>query len=57
VRGQLLHLSWHGPDCRHAWCGDLAATRCRGRTGRCLVGATVEEVGFDERRLSTASRR
>ena len=56
VRGQLLHLSWTtsqplrhviwGPDCYVVpWLN-----------GRVLVGATVEDVGFDERATASAVR-
>jgi glycine oxidase len=48
VRGQLLHLGWVGPPLRRVtWSG-----RCYlvpWEDGTLLVGATVEEVGFDER--------
>ena len=48
VRGQLLHLSWTGmPLRRVTWSG-----RCYlvpWDDGTLLVGATVEEAGFDER--------
>ena len=50
VRGQLLQL--RGADTPRSGarsCGARAATRCRGRDGTLLVGATVEDVGFDER--------
>ena len=47
VRGQLLRLVWTGaPLARVTWC-----PRCYvvpWRDGSVLVGATVEEVGFDE---------
>ena len=48
VRGQLLHLAWSGPLLNRVIWGE----RCyivpwRDRT--VLVGATVEDVGFDER--------
>ena len=48
VRGQLLHLGWNGPPLRRVTWGD----RCYlvpWDDGTVLVGATVEEVGFDER--------
>jgi glycine oxidase len=48
VRGQLLHLSWHGPSLRRIVWG----TRCYivpFADSSVLVGATVEEAGFDER--------
>lgn len=48
VRGQLLHLSWTGMPLRRVmWSG-----RCYlvpWEDGGLLVGATVEEAGFDER--------
>jgi glycine oxidase len=48
VRGQLLQLGWPGPTLRRVTWGD----RCYlvpWDDGTVLVGATVEEVGFDER--------
>ncbi len=48
VRGQLLHLSRDGPSLRRVTWGD----RCYlvpWSNGTVLVGATMEEVGFDER--------
>jgi len=48
VRGQLLHLSWNGPPLRRV----LWAERCYlvpWDDGTLLVGATVEDAGFDER--------
>lgn len=48
VRGQLLHLAWTGPTLRRVVWGE----RCYlvpWDDGTLLVGATVEEVGFDER--------
>ena len=48
VRGQLLHLMWNGPPLKRAtW-----SRRCYlvpWQDGSLLVGATVEDVGFDER--------
>jgi len=48
VRGQLLHLGWNGTPLRRVtWSG-----RCYlvpWDDGTLLVGATVEEAGFDER--------
>jgi glycine oxidase len=48
VRGQLLHLAWNGPPLRRVtW-----SRRCYlvpWDDGSLLVGATVEEAGFDER--------
>ena len=55
VRGQLLHLGWHerpletivwGPEC-------YVVPRV---DGTLLVGATVEDVGFDERATSAGVR-
>jgi glycine oxidase len=55
VRGQLLHLGWHeapldtiiwGPEC-------YVVPRLDGTV---LVGATVEDVGFDERATSAGVR-
>jgi len=48
VRGQLLQLAWAGPPLRRVTWGD----RCYlvpWDDGTVLVGATVEDVGFDER--------
>ena len=48
VRGQLLYLSWGGTPLRHV----LWGPRCYlvpWIDGTLLVGATVEEAGFDER--------
>jgi len=48
VRGQLLHLGWQGPPLRRVtW-----SSRCYlvpWDDGTLLVGATVEDAGFDER--------
>jgi glycine oxidase len=48
VRGQLLQLAWNGPSLRRTLWGE----RCYivpWQDGTVLVGATVEDVGFDER--------
>ena len=48
VRGQLLHLAWRGTGVRRVLWGE----RCYmvpWPDGTLLVGATMEEVGFDER--------
>jgi glycine oxidase len=48
VRGQLLRLAWKGPRLRRVIWGD----RCYvvpWEDGTLLVGATVEEAGYDER--------
>lgn len=48
VRGQLLHVAWNGPPLRRV----IWSERCYlvpWDDGTLLVGATVEDVGFDER--------
>jgi glycine oxidase len=48
IRGQLLRLAWHGPALRRVIWSD----RCYvvpWDDGTLLVGATVEDAGFDER--------
>jgi glycine oxidase len=48
VRGQLLHIMWSGPRLRRVIWGE----RCYlvpWDDGTLLVGATVEDAGFDER--------
>jgi len=55
VRGQLLHLAWPGPHIRRATWGP----RCYlvpWSNGTLLVGATVEEAGFDERTTAAGVR-
>jgi glycine oxidase len=56
VRGQLLHLAWPTTQpLRHV----LWGTECYivpWLTGRVLVGATVEEAGFDERATAAGVR-
>jgi glycine oxidase len=48
VRGQLLHLGWNGPPLdRITW--DDRCYLVPWRDGTLLVGATVEDAGFDER--------
>ena len=48
VRGQLLHLAWIGePLARVVWCPGCYVVPWP--DGSMLVGATVEDVGFDER--------
>lgn len=48
VRGQLLHLAWpEQPLARIVWGADCYLVPWPG--GEVLVGATVEDVGFDER--------
>jgi glycine oxidase len=55
VRGQLLHLAWKGPLLgRVTW-----SERCYlvpWQDGTLLVGATVEEAGFDERATTAGVR-
>ena len=55
VRGQLLHLGWHGrPLSTIIWGPECYVVP---RTdGTLLVGATVEEVGFDERTTAAGVR-
>jgi glycine oxidase len=48
VRGQLLHLAWSGPPLRHITWGEHTYL-VPWENGTLLVGATMEEVGFDER--------
>jgi glycine oxidase len=48
IRGQLVRLVWKGPPLNHILWGE----RCYivpWKRGTVLVGATVEDVGFDER--------
>jgi glycine oxidase len=55
VRGQLLHLAWNGPVLRRVTWGE----RCYlvpWEDGTLLVGATVEEAGFDERTTAAGVR-
>ena len=55
VRGQLLHLAWSGPQLRRV----IWAERCYlvpWEDGTLLVGATVEEAGFDERTTAAGVR-
>ena len=55
VRGQLLHLRWSGEPLRHVfWGPDCYVVPWR--DGTVLVGATVEEVGFDERTTAAGVR-
>jgi glycine oxidase len=55
VRGQLLQLTWNGPAIRRVTWGE----RCYlvpWNDGTLLVGATVEEAGFDERTTAAGVR-
>jgi glycine oxidase len=55
VRGQLLHVGWNGPPVRRVTWGE----RCYlvpWDDGTLLVGATVEEAGFDERATAAGVR-
>jgi glycine oxidase len=55
VRGQLLRLGWKGPPLSHViWGKDCYVVPWR--DGTVLVGATVEEVGFDERTTARGVR-
>jgi glycine oxidase len=48
IRGQLLHLRWNGPPItRVLWSEDCYVVPWT--DGTVLVGATVEDVGFDQR--------
>jgi glycine oxidase len=56
VRGQLLHLAWHGaPLMRVTWGDDCYIVPWD--DGTVLVGATMEEAGFDERTTVDGVRR
>ncbi|MGC4085131.1 MAG: glycine oxidase ThiO [Vicinamibacterales bacterium] len=56
VRGQLLHLGWSGPPlARITW--DERCYLVPWRDGTLLVGATVEEAGFEERTTVGGVRR
>ena len=48
VRGQLLHLAWPGPALRRVVWGEHCYL-VPWDNGTLLVGATMEEVGFEER--------
>jgi glycine oxidase len=55
VRGQMLQLAWNGPPMRRVTWGE----RCYlvpWDDGTLLVGATVEEAGFDERTTAAGVR-
>jgi glycine oxidase len=55
VRGQLLQLGWSGPTLRRVTWGE----RCYlvpWEDGTLLVGATVEDAGFDERTTTAGVR-
>jgi glycine oxidase len=55
VRGQLLRLQWRGAPLRHiVWGPDCYVVPWQ--NGTILVGATVEEVGFDERTTAAGVR-
>jgi glycine oxidase len=56
IRGQLLHLGWDGtPVSRITW--DDHCYVVPWQDGTLLVGATVEDVGFDERTTTTGVQR
>lgn len=56
VRGQLLHLGWQGPQlARITW--DERCYLVPWRDGTLLVGATVEDAGFEERNTVSGIRR
>lgn len=55
VRGQLLRLTWQGmPPSRVVWGADCYIVPWN--DGTVLVGATVEDVGFDERTTAAGVR-
>jgi glycine oxidase len=55
VRGQLIQLAWTGHPLSHViWGKDCYVVPWR--DGTVLVGATVEEVGFDERTTAAGVR-
>lgn len=55
VRGQLLRLGWRGHPLSHViWGKDCYVVPWR--DGTVLVGATVEEVGFDDRTTAAGVR-
>ncbi len=55
VRGQLLRLGWRGHHLSHViWGKDCYVVPWR--DGTVLVGATVEEVGFDDRTTAAGVR-
>jgi glycine oxidase len=55
VRGQLLRLQWRGAPLRHiVWGPDCYVVPWEDST--VLVGATVEDVGFDERTTAAGVR-
>ena len=55
VRGQLLRLHWRGAPLEHIlWGPDCYVVPWRNNT--VLVGATVEDVGFDERTTAAGVR-
>jgi glycine oxidase len=55
VRGQLLQLAWKGSTLSHViWGKDCYVVPWR--DGTVLVGATVEDVGFDERSTAAGVR-
>ena len=55
IRGQLLRLTWRGEPLRHViWGPDCYVVPWR--DGTALIGATVEDVGFDERSTAAGVR-
>jgi glycine oxidase len=55
VRGQLVKVAWQGPPVRHIVWGPNCYV-VPWLDGTALVGATVEEVGFDERTTAAGVR-
>jgi glycine oxidase len=55
IRGQLLRLHWHGAPLNHiVWGPDCYVVPWQ--NSNVLVGATVEDVGFDERTTAAGVR-
>lgn len=55
IRGQLLQLIWKGPPLSHVIWGKNCYV-VPWKDGRVLVGATIEDVGFDERTTAAGVR-
>jgi glycine oxidase len=55
IRGQLVKLTWPGDSLRHVLWGPECYV-VPWRDGSILVGATVEDVGFDERTTAAGVR-
>jgi glycine oxidase len=55
VRGQLIRLGWHGAPMSHVLWGKECYV-VPWQDGTLLVGATIEEVGYDERTTAAGVR-